>query len=307
MTWDGIVKYSKYMLCLFSFLSLSILVAKHVISFSCRMCVALVIAASAGALISIISLFFFHSFQEERMVFFGSVGHPIVGASTYGLAAVMGYFCLNCWHNDRLRKARNLGVLIISAAVLFSQSRGPIIALYVTFLFGAIWKRDGVTVAILLFLPSALYAVYSTTGFEFGQVVSRGLSYRTEIWRIVIDRIEEHMWFGHGLLAEEGNLLCYGRVMHHHPHSGYLSTVFYGGLTGLVLFLCLLLACFKVAFENLIREKECMVMGMLMFAAMSIATDTNKLVTKPSGIWLFFWVPVAICAVTELRQRDRFC
>ncbi|MCB1646707.1 MAG: hypothetical protein KDI36_14705 [Pseudomonadales bacterium] len=91
-----------------------------------------------------------------------------------------------------------------------------------------------------------------------------------------------------------------------HPHNGFISTLYYGGLVGLCLLgLLLLIAGSQMSeFRNTGRL---LVLGTLTYALVILTFDGTRLIEKIDFIWLIFWLPIAlvISCEAELRLRQQ--
>ena len=301
---NEILRYGRYSFSLLIFVSLFIILSTTMNDFILKVYKYIIISAGIGAFISII--WFYHTndfnFNNRLLVFFGRHESPVLASSTYGVVLVLSFSLKKYWSNqNKLKVISYISVIIIMSSILLSQSRGPILALYITFLLFTIYNKNNIMTSLLLIIPLLIYTVYVYFDVEFGTTISRGLSYRFDMFYTVIEKAKDQIICGHGLLAKE-NIVISNGLPFLHPHSAYLSTFFYGGIVGIVFLFILLFLCFIEATISLIYEKDSMTIGVLLFTCLSIISDTNKLVTKPST-WFYFWIPISICATTEIKMR----
>ena len=142
-------------------------------------------------------------------------------------------------------------------------------------------------------------AAYILVGAEL--LLHRALSFRPEIWSEFVSRtIERSIWFGNGMTTESEFQLS--GLLIQHPHSVLVSTFYYGGLTGLVLYIGLI---FKVASAlNVMENQNVRLLGLMLIAFGQTATffDGDELISKVNYLWLIIWLPVGL-AITPRRNR----
>ncbi len=129
--------------------------------------------------------------------------------------------------------------------------------------------------------------------------IFRGTSYRPEIYWQGILEASNAPFFGHGLTADTRLIMSDG-TRFDHSHSIYLTTLFYGGIVGLLLLIALLGSAIRQGFKQTKKPQQFLLAGMPLFAAICLATDLNKLILHPKPIWIIFWFPIALVAASEL-------
>jgi O-antigen ligase len=135
------------------------------------------------------------------------------------------------------------------------------------------------------------------------EVLHRALSFRPEIWlKAVRDTTQENLILGKGI-ASSSRLLIDG-ISHHHPHSIYVSTFFYGGLTGALLLVTLISACLKELIKKDFTPLVILALSTLLYAVSTLMIDGNRLLEKIDFHWLVFWLPVALCLVATGEENS---
>lgn len=136
---------------------------------------------------------------------------------------------------------------------------------------------------------------------------------RQLIWQSVVNSIyKASPIFGEGVLSsvypsvdcnESGQLLDkFGDCVFQHPHNLYISTMYYGGIVGLVLLLGLLIASVGVVLESK-SAKKWLVLAMLGYGAAVFIFDGNYLISKINYVWLLLWLPVSFAIKLELDEK----
>jgi len=292
----------KYLLCQIMFITLMVLLfVKKNNNFKILLYM-LFGAAVTGAFLSIGNGILNHLIPKGRLFFWGSVPHPILGAGMYCIGICAGLFCINNDVKDTtyLKYVEIVGLIIVCISVLLSKSRGPIISLFFMFMLYAGTKKSMKGVLLLLVLPITVYCIviWSDSGLT-SKVIEREF-YRFEIWSVELMRMKGHLLFGNGILTDD-NLFIHSNIEFIHPHSVYVTTIFYGGIFAGCLLLSILLFSFHIAIRWFVQTKDALCICMILLATLMVATDGSKIVTKPNVIWLIFWLPICFCMIAELR------
>ncbi len=286
---------------LFVFLSLTIELALSYPKFIDHLFVFLCWVAAITAIVSIICFYSSFSFPRSRLSFLGDqVRNPIVGASVYGMVALACYF-----HVLKRQKTNVWIYAVLSVVILFSaaltQSRGPLGALLITFLIGAVLTRNKklfATVLCVIIIGGLMF--FYIEGFK-EMTTRREFSYRLEVWQQIIARIKEAFLFGEGISTDNKFIMADGSKLRH-QHSVYLGTTLYGGLIGLFLLLILQALALWEGFLCFLRENDFTYVALLLFAFICITTMNHTVFNHPDALWLYFWLPVALLAAKRLSS-----
>jgi len=295
------VYYLRRPVYLFVFLSLTIELVLKYPKFIDYLFIFLCWVAAITAIVSMIWFFFSSSFPMSRLRFLGDqVQNPVVGASVYGMVAL----CC-CFHVLKTKKSyawiyTGLSVVILFSAAL-TQSRGPLGALLITFLIGAIiTKNKNLLVIVLCVILFGGLMFFYIEGIK-EMIIRRGSSYRFEIWQQALARIQEAPFFGNGISTDNTFIMADGTKWNH-PHNVYLSTTLYGGLTGLLLLLILQGLVLWEGFLCFFRENDFTYVALLLFAFICITTMNYRVISHPDALWIYFWLPLALLAAKKLSS-----
>ncbi len=295
------VHYLHRFVYLFVFLSLTIELVLRYPKFIDYLFVSLCWVAAITAIISILRFYSSFSFHTHRLLFLGAKVHnPIKGASVYCMIALVSYF-----HFLKSKRSSAWIYAVLSVIVLFSaaltQSRGPLGALLVTFLIGAVSTRDKkllATVLCVIIIGGLMF--FYIEGFK-EMITARGYSYRLEIWQQTIARIKEALLFGEGISTDTKFIMANGRKVNH-SHSVYLATMLYGGLIGLFLLLTLQAIALWKSFLYFLKENDFTYVALLLFASICMIASRHKVISHPDVLWIYFWLPIALLAAKELSS-----
>ena len=209
------------------------------------------------------------------------------------------------------------------AGLVASAARGPLVALSIAVLIGAItWLRQGrlqARTALVLFL---LFAVgiggaflalrqanlgkYTAKATEFETLFTKGSSSgsageRLDYYRATLAAIPDHLLLGTGVGS--WSRFYYGNDLRNYPHNLFLEIAYEEGLLGLSAFFIFLFSVGAAIFRMLRESRShflalgLMVLYCVLVSLFSGDLDDNRV--------LFFWVGVtlAICRTVRLRLK----
>ncbi|UHQ56937.1 O-antigen ligase family protein [Microbulbifer sp. YPW16] len=182
--------------------------------------------------------------------------------------------------------------------IVVSQTKIPLVMAAFAICLAAMVSRSLVLrVLVLLGALAALPAAYLLL---FGDLplVHRGAAYsiRLELWARSLDPFLESPWIGTGLVHKQ--FIDVAGVLPH-PHNYLLDVARFAGLLGVAACLWQLVA---VAWTGLRREQLLSwVPGLYLvwfgFGVLAMLIYAQQPLVKPSYIWFFYWIPLAIVLV----------
>jgi O-antigen ligase len=199
--------------------------------------------------------------------------------------------------------------LVLLLYMLLAQSRGPLLALGVTIfawpILESFSRKQGdhshrnTFFLILLMISTALVVLFMLYPDFFKSRLFRGIPYRLDIWGQSLSQAGDAPFFGHGLTADTRLIMPDGTNMPHH-HSVYMTTLFYGGIVGLLLLIALAASALWQGLTRTAELQKFLLTCMLLYGSLCIVTDGNTLIRHPKPVWIFFWFPIALVAASEL-------
>ena len=205
---------------------------------------------------------------------FGLLDHPIIGGYVFGMALVW-WLCLPP-RRTLLRWVWAAGLLTLFAFIVMTQSRGVWVALLASVLLMPAWRagRAGLIVAVLVLFVAVLgYWLFGS------YVVSRGTSYRPEIFAASLAMIADRPWLGLGL-GSEYQVKALG-LMFDHTHNLFTHAALELGLPGLVLWLSVWVRCVVMAVRERATPLGGALVGMLLFSTLALLFDGASLWDSP--------------------------
>jgi len=310
LTKDAVYDKLRYAFLILSFVAVTAWVVASRDDWFERMALMLVPVAAFVLIYSVVIYYADHSFPSARlgnMVFYrespnrGSVGFLLV--ALIGLAALVKtrrpIFLVVGW----------VGLIAGLAFILLAQSRG----LFLAFLVGAFvqlvyygyWR-----VVLFLSFGGAL-VVMATDLLDIGvrSFIDRADARRFVVWAAVIERIQENLWLGEGLIIDRSIDGADGRT-YYSPHSVWLMSTLVAGLPGLVSWLLLVLVAAREGVMQYrappLEQTAMSVLGLSMLAAgvVLLSFAGHEIIDQVSPhFWLALWLPLGLVAGYEVRRR----
>jgi len=245
---------------------------------------------AVAALISLV-LWYRDPTAGPRLIGIGILENPNPSGYVYAVFAVMNLaYVLECQGRFWLRALHALAVLGLCVFVLFTYSRGALLALAAACLVFFIGRRSRSAIVVTVVLGVSIFLVYH----YFPQVdaaLGRGVGVRPDIWRIVLSRIAEAPLLGHGYLTDQ---FVQVRATSLFAHNAYLASLRDGGVVGGLLMLVMLgMACFQ-AWRVGRTSGDYRYLALLVLALVCMTFDTDRLLTRPRELWLVLWWPLAL-------------
>jgi O-antigen ligase len=147
----------------------------------------------------------------------------------------------------------------------------------------------------IVVLAAAPVRVWDT----IAELAERADSSRLAIWQAAWQEIVQRPIFGHGL----ANVFPVAEPFSH-PHSLYLSSLYYGGIIGFLLLIALLAS---LAFRVLgrIRGSAGLLFALLLAHVVLVgAFDLAQIFREVSEQWLLLWLPIAMIIGLSARQPN---
>lgn len=241
----------------------------------------------------------FNRFDNPFMVrYSSSYYNPIDSAMRVGLLLITCCWLMGestSWRERALYLCLSVPFIIV---MLLAKSRGPQLALLATVPFiYYIQKVDvkKICFQLLVFLVVAGIAFYFVDSIKI--LFSRGITfpYRTEIWTVSLGESFDYFWFGQGASHKPLLIMANGSEFKH-SHNTLLAIFRMGGSIGLCLFIVIIILSFFTAFEQSKRMERLWALW-LFFGVLCLMTNGQYPLTRPTSLWLSFWLPIIfICA-----------
>ena len=257
-----------------------------------------------GAILAMYLVHYGFVYPPVRLMDIGTFRNPIQAGSVYGMILIIIYYHFLSkgwrWYNI-LYIPLFIALLMI---LLLIQSRGPLLALVVAFFVGSLVARDFKMLIILTLIATGIWILVSSgERFFYELIITRGDSYRLEIFQCVFKIIMEKVVFGHGMLMKFTCTMSNGTLISR-THNLFLAAWLYGGLTGLFL---LVASCIKALWYSglyLVRNKNCIYLTLLIYSFICVSTGNHNAISNPQPLYLFFWMPLGFLSAFEIITRN---
>jgi len=135
-------------------------------------------------------------------------------------------------------------------------------------------------------------------------IIERGDSYRLEIWQIVLHKIADHPWLGHGYSATLAVDPGVGYILQE-PHSFALGVLYYVGIIGLLPWLFFLFWGLLSSWRQRVQPLLIIASTWLVFGIGAGLTEGGGIISRPKEHWFLLWIPLALIAALSINQRAR--
>jgi O-antigen ligase len=257
-----------------------------------------------GAILAMYLTHYNFIYPPARLMDIGAFRSPIQAGSVYGMILIIIYYQFLSkgwrWYNI-LYIPLFIALLTI---LLLTQSRGPLLALIIAFFVGSIVARDFKMLIILTLIATGVWILVSSgERFFYDLIITRGTSYRLEIFQCVFKIIMEKMVFGHGMLMEFTCTMSNGTLISR-THNLFLAAWLYGGLVGLSLLVGFLIKSLWVSAQYFMCKNNCIYISWLIFSLICVSTGNHNAISNPHPLYLFLWMPLGLLTAFELTESN---
>jgi O-antigen ligase len=220
----------------------------------------------------------------------GKLAHPILGGYVIGLAAV--WLVLWSPRAGLMQAVWAVALVFLGLFVLLSQSRGAVLALFLTLLAMPIWCRDRRSRMIA---AGALIMAFVAFWLFESLVLARGVSFRPQILVASLQMIAEHPWLGLGL-GSDYKIFTSGQYFDH-AHNLFTHVAIELGVPGLLLWCAIWLAVLREAWKARETLYARGIIGIWLFSTLAMQFDAASLSGTPRAEWFISWLPVGLASV----------
>lgn len=290
------IKRSIYILSLF--ISFSIITNKNKDNLL-KIFIASGLAITLTAIYSLYALQPLHLF-DSRFVGTGALSNPLLSSHVFGIFSAL-FIALTITSrktNDKFIYFLLSSILII--ATFATESRTPLVAL----IAAAIWiafilknNKPILTVSFSTIILVFVYILYSEA------ILSRGLSYRPELWSIAINKILLKPMLGYGFDSNSGFYISSLETNFREPHNIHLSILYFTGIVGFSLWCAMHMYALWACWKNKDDVLFVIASALLVYGITAGMTEGGGLLPRPKEHWFITWIPLAFVSALLTNKK----
>ena len=247
--------------------------------------------------------------DERRLYALGRLNNPVISAFSYGSALCLCLTAISRGTEIGLRLLLALTAVTLILSILLTGTRGAWIGLFAAIMCIATfreWSNRGqllVSLSVLVTLPVLLVAVLYY--FDLADAIfKRSFSFRPEIWSATITEWRSsNPLFGAGINSRIDLSIPPNTFMH--PHSIYLSTLYYGGMIGLSSLIFLFGFVLKKLIQTAEQPSSQYAFPLFVFGSTVLLFDGNRIIEKIDFLWLCIWLPIGLTLVSVASASEQ--
>lgn len=193
---------------------------------------------------------------------------------------------------------------VLLLAIVATQSRSGLVAAAVGAASLIVTFRPQIrTILFAVALLAAMLVFWIPPIREL--ILSRGLSYRPEVWRLFLDLIAERPFLGYGSLSPVGVTISIGSFLDQ-AHNLVLSAWFRGGLASAAAMTIILVGGLYWTWRYWVACRQIVPLCVMATITAAGMFDYQLMITDPTWPWVTFWLPFALAVGAEVSVRARY-
>lgn len=259
----------------------------------------LVLIAAAASLYSIYDAFIINETQfGKRMMGTGNLDHPLRTSTVFGFFSVCNFFILMSEKDSHplTKPLYSITLTLLLAGLICGVSRTPLASTIICTLALSFIHRNKAVLILLIGGAVTLLAALSAYPDFIATFTARGMSLRPAIWADALEHIKQAPIIGHGIRSE----ISITAINSDSAHSRYLSTLYYSGAIGLILFLFALGSAF-IQRINTTPNTLNLFKTLLLYGCLCSITEGKFLVSRPDMVWLIIWLPLGLTLSEQIK------
>ncbi|MDY7582583.1 O-antigen ligase family protein [Pseudomonas sp. CCI3.1] len=259
----------------------------------------------AAAIIALVAtvynlyMFISHFAPQDRMVGAGAFDNPLLSSHAFG------FFCIYWLTLGMTCKRPQIlfiaipAFTIMFAALLATGSRTPLVAVVMAMVWLSFicWNRRSLALMSMLITGGVVViALFSE------MIMSRGSSFRFELWQLVLEQIKLMPWIGHGyestLSLDPGAGLLLSE-----PHNFALGVLYYTGILGFTPWLFMQVWGLYSSWRHRVQPLFILASAWLVYGIGAGLTEGGGILPRPKEHWYLLWIPLALIAALSINQR----
>ena len=246
-------------------------------------------------------MFISHFAPEDRMIGAGAFDNPLLSSHAFG------FFCIYWLTLGMTCKRPQIlfiaipAFTIMFAALLATGSRTPLVAVVMAMVWLSFicWNRRSLALMSMLVVGGAV-----VVALFWEMLISRGSSFRLDLWSMVLALIEQRPWIGYGYEATLGlELPGTGGYIVSEPHNFALGVLYYTGILGFTPWLFMQVWGLYSSWRHRVQPLFILASAWLVYGIGAGLTEGGGILPRPKEHWYLLWIPLALIAALSINQR----
>ena len=238
---------------------------------------------------------------EYRMIGAGAFDNPLLSSHAFG------FFCIYWLTLGMTCKRPQIlfiaipAFTIMFAALLATGSRTPLVAVVMAMVWLSFicWNRRSLALMSMLVVGGAV-----VVALFWEMLISRGSSFRLDLWNMVLALIEQRPWIGYGYEATLGlELPGTGGYIVSEPHNFALGVLYYTGILGFTPWLFMQVWGLYSSWRHRVQPLFILASAWLVYGIGAGMTEGGGILPRPKEHWYLLWIPLALIAALSINQR----
>lgn len=242
-----------------------------------------------------------HQQAADRFVGSGALRNSLLSSHIFGFFTTL---FLSLLLVSRSKKEHIINLLLTLGFFIFvisTGSRTPILALVATSIWlSLILKNKKTIIAFIMLIAtlSIIYVIYPET------ILSRGFSYRPELWNGTIEMILAQPILGYGFDSNTDFYISSINTSFREPHNMHLSILYFTGVIGFFLWCAMHAYALWACWINKTNTLFIIASALLIYGIMAGMTEGGALLSRPKEHWFITWIPLAL--ISALLAKEKF-
>ena len=237
---------------------------------------------------------------QARMVGAGAFDNPLLSSHAFG------FFCIY-WLSLAMtcKRPHVLLIAIPAFAIMFlsllaTGSRTPLAAIVLGMIWLSFicWNRRSLALISML----AAGGIVVMTLFS-EMMLSRGSSFRFDLWQLTLEQIKLRPWTGHGFDASLALQLPDFGYAFSEPHNFALGVIYYVGILGFVPWLLIQAWALYSSWRHRVQPLFILASAWLVYGIGAGLTEGGGILSRPKEHWYLLWIPLALIAALSINRR----
>ena len=240
----------------------------------------------------------------DRFNGFGRLRNQLWVGALYGAMAILMLLITLKPQNDK-KLVHFVIFLLFFIANMLTHSRGPIVSMFAVcmliFFSSSLSVKLKIKISTILLIASAILAALLYKYYVSD--ISRGQSYRLDLWMGFLEFTKGHLLFGQGagvnvFINAPGQLVDKWS----HYHNVYLGSFVELGLIGLSLHLLLVISTVCIGWRYKNHMEVNVALMIFIFSCLIGFTYGQGVIERINAQWIIFWLPMSIIIMKDLQK-----